>query len=542
MIEKLRALPLFPIGLGLLGAGLVLLRTHPHGVGVGHDSIYYISLAHNLAAGEGFTEFDGSGKAASVWPPLFAALLAVLGLTGADPLESARYFNAIAFGLVVFIGSLWLSRLVETRLALFLGSVAIVFSMSLVLTASFVWTETLFNLLALCSLLKLQEFLESQKLSSLVWAAALAALSSLTRYMGVSVIVTGLLLLTLHLAFRNRGKALSEKCVLLVTYSIIAMTPLSLWLVRNIVETGRITGPRGVARRSLTENVVEAAVRLGDWVVPLKGLARRLEWTVSDILAVKVAGVTLETLAAILIGVTVVASGAVLAYVLVSRGKHWLKRAPELVASPYITLSMFVVVYVGLLLWALSRVNVATFADRYVSAIYVPLAILTAVALERLWKSYHPHFPAKRAILVIGIIGFCVVFFTHTIRSNVLAVNQSFDTGMGHASVRWRNSDLVQYLQAQPLDGQLYSNAAEVVYFFGDDPTGNVYRLYDINEVVETNQQGYAADGPTYLIWVQESTYQYNYDRESLALLSESGALEQLFEGEDGVIYRVSLD
>ncbi len=69
-----------------------------------------------------------------------------------------------------------------------------------------------------------------------------------------------------------------------------------------------------------------------------------------------------------------------------------------------------------------------------------------------------------------------------------------------------------------------------------------MYRLGDVGEVTGTTQQAPGPTGVRYVIWVEESAYQYNCDREVLASLSETGEMTPIFEGEDGVIYRVADD
>ena len=100
--------------LGVLGALIILFRTHTYGVGIGSDETQYLSMAKNFAEGNGFTNFMGRHPPA--WPPLFPATLAVGVLFGLDAPDAARFLNATAFGLIVFLSGLYLARRVKSRL------------------------------------------------------------------------------------------------------------------------------------------------------------------------------------------------------------------------------------------------------------------------------------------------------------------------------------------------------------------------------------------------------------------------------------------
>ena len=86
-------------GLALLGVILVL-QTTPEGLGLSDDSIAYVAGARSLLAGQGYREaWLASNGPVTHFPPGFSAALALVGLTGIDPLRGARFVNALLFGL-----------------------------------------------------------------------------------------------------------------------------------------------------------------------------------------------------------------------------------------------------------------------------------------------------------------------------------------------------------------------------------------------------------------------------------------------------------
>ena len=93
--------------LSLVAAWSVLFTT-PWGTGTGWDQAMYIGAARDLLAGKGLTvawSMD-AGRPLTHYPPLFPAMLALLGMSGADPWDVARYVNAVLRGVDLLVVSL----------------------------------------------------------------------------------------------------------------------------------------------------------------------------------------------------------------------------------------------------------------------------------------------------------------------------------------------------------------------------------------------------------------------------------------------------
>ena len=85
--------------LAVLGAFLILAAT-PEGLGLSDDSIAYIAGARSLLAGDGYREaWLESNQPVTHFPPVFSGTLALIGLTGIDPINGARLVNALLFGI-----------------------------------------------------------------------------------------------------------------------------------------------------------------------------------------------------------------------------------------------------------------------------------------------------------------------------------------------------------------------------------------------------------------------------------------------------------
>ena len=207
-------------GVGILGTAIVLLRV-AHGVGVSGDAKYYIELARALAEGgrglewlagqatklEGYYPRTGFTLGTSaLWPPLYPALLAISGGFAFDARSVAGPFNAVAFGLTIFVAGQWMREAVRSRFLIVLGCALIAFSVTVAYWASWAFSEAAFILLAILALLNANKFLKSGERSALIWAAIFSASACLTRYSGVFLVLALVPLLALQ-----PGRGLREK-------------------------------------------------------------------------------------------------------------------------------------------------------------------------------------------------------------------------------------------------------------------------------------------------------------------------------------------
>ena len=175
------------------GVALVLARELKFGVALHLDSVLYISVARSLLAGEGFMQVFWGPMA--VWPPLYPLLLAAASLFIFDPHAVAGLVNAVIFGLTVLLVGHWLRQRLESGWLALWACLATMLSFPLVREASWAMTEPLFILTATLSLMHLDKFLREGRDASLLWAAAFAALTCLTRYIGVALVAASALLL-----------------------------------------------------------------------------------------------------------------------------------------------------------------------------------------------------------------------------------------------------------------------------------------------------------------------------------------------------------
>ncbi len=248
--------------LSALAGVLVMARQADYGVALTWDSVNYISVARNLLDGAGFTTFQGIPYES--FGPLYPLLLAAASLGIFDPHDVAGPLNAVIFGATVFVAGKYLETRLESRFLLLWGCVFLAFAIPLTFMASFAMSETAFSLFALLALVQTDKFMVKGRFPSLLWASAFSALAFLTHYQGIALVpVVALLLLS-----RPAG-AWAQRLKPVFIYASIALAPMCLWMLRNLLLYGAPAGPRGdYPFHSLADTLDGVLRHLAEWVSP----------------------------------------------------------------------------------------------------------------------------------------------------------------------------------------------------------------------------------------------------------------------------------
>ncbi len=201
-----------------------------------HDEREYLLLARNVSEGRGFVHVQPDGTPAPGEhfgrAPLYPTFLAgVVRLTGMAAGEHVALLRAIRVGQALLGGALvwlvaWLAaRAAGPRAAPAAGWLAAVYP-PLVWTPAFIWSETIFSVLALGCVAVLT--LEPGRPGRYVAAGVLAGLAVLTR----PAMLFFLPLAALWLAWRREWRGVA---LLSITCALVVLP----WTVRNAREYGR---------------------------------------------------------------------------------------------------------------------------------------------------------------------------------------------------------------------------------------------------------------------------------------------------------------
>ncbi len=431
------------IGFSLLGMIPAGLRILSHGPNLAGDAIHYLSMANAFFSGD---NYDVSGYFdITSWPPLFPILLALaakfLSLT---PLDVAGAVNLTAFGLTIFVVGKWLSQRLESRFVVMWCLLAIIFSN--VINDMVVWamSEPLFFLFVTLSLYQTDKFLSEGKRASLLWAAIFTCLACMTRYSAVVLVFTVCLLLIIQ-----RNVTFSKKVKHTVIFLPVAMLPLSLWLLKNYLFYGKAISERRLSTTSLLPSVQEN-IRLSfevleGWQIPLIALIALLPY------------------------------GLFLCWKVQERCNQ-----SFIVVNAGFTFVYFVFIFTMLTILK----DGTSLDDRYLSPLFIPLVCVTALILDGLLGYLRKRKTKKRgggvkkyiagfrsavrgstfSIALITVLSFWII---HTgfdfIDETAENIKRPRSVGAGKF---WNQSPIIQYLNAHPTDGDIFSNFPEVVHLF----------------------------------------------------------------------------
>jgi 4-amino-4-deoxy-L-arabinose transferase-like glycosyltransferase len=201
-----------------------------------HDEREYLLLARNVAEGRGFAHLQPDGTPvpgehfgrAPVYPMFLAAVIRV---TGAPPtadvplLRAIRIVQAVLGGVLVWLVAWLAGRAAGPDAARAGGWLAAVYP-PLVWTPAYVWSETLFSVLALATVAVLT--LDRRRRGLYLAAGALAGLAVLTR----PAMLFFLPLAALWLAWKREWRGV-------VRLSLACAFVIMPWTIRNAREYGR---------------------------------------------------------------------------------------------------------------------------------------------------------------------------------------------------------------------------------------------------------------------------------------------------------------
>jgi len=239
---------------------LIWLYTKYSGVGLSPDSVMYTSAARSLHTNGSLITFNNT---AITDFPVFYSVFLWLGLvvTGIDPFAAGWFLDALLFATLIFLSGFIIQKFNPgSWIYKWLMLLAILLSPALLQVYTYLWSETLFTVIILVFIISARQYFVKHTMVSLLVFAFVAALSSITRYAGVTIIGTGGLLLLM-----DRVLPLKKKITHIVIYGLAACSLLVLNLLRNILSTSRLTGPREASFTPFLKNVYYFGTVMCDW-------------------------------------------------------------------------------------------------------------------------------------------------------------------------------------------------------------------------------------------------------------------------------------
>jgi len=422
--------------LALVGIILAWITT-PWGVRVGYDSYFYLNAAENLLKGLGLSSLSGEGQLVPLthFPPFYSISLAAISLLSAgDILLAARWVAVLVYGFNLFLLGFLIFRYTSSWLAGLMSSSLFLISPIVMDTVVSAFSEGVFLACLLLALFFLTEGVENLNNRFLVSAGIASALACLTRYVGVTVVLTGVFAI-----FFLSQAPVKKKIFSAIGYVALSGLPLFLWYVRNWIVAGS------------TSNRIFAIhwPKKGNFLI---GIDTITGWFLPQAIPIQIRQYIL------LAGLIVLVIAIIL----------WARRLRK-ERSPIKTQPPFRFVLISLLfclIYSLSLLISRSFFDastRWNSRILSPLYLvgfLTVIVV--IWQAGQVAQFRWRKIMAYAAI---VALFVSYLPQSYQFLLVSYREGNGFSGAAWNNSETMRLVEQFSPSGTLYSNNPTAIYF-----------------------------------------------------------------------------
>jgi hypothetical protein len=484
----------------LAGFFLIQLFAKHSGIGVSPDSVTYISACRHLIKGVGFRSFDMLPVVDFPFAyPFFLTIISFF--TRLDPLQFGAVLNGILFGALLYTsgammnGFIGFSRWYKRILLL-----CILVSPAIQEVYSMLWSETVFLLLILIFILSLSRYLNQMTRSALIVVSFVCAGACLTRYAGVFLILTGLILICF-----NERRNWRKKIMHCFIFGSVSILPLGINVLRNFWETGLATGIRPKSEVSLLTILDYFGGVLSDWLL----IGRKS---------------ALSLLFAILV---------LLIFAVSIQARRRRKSAAGL---EYVS-AVLGLTYCGFLLVSYSITRYEPFTSRLLSPLFIPL----------LWSvsSWIPGWLSRtnnriRWMACLSVLLACAWFLNVELASDWEFYDGVKDAGIpGYREDPFLQSGIVEFLQNNKSifdnDYPVYSNAGDAFYFVTGKPSYQLPFLDFPDKVKTYYERQYKNPKPDYLVWFQNEEDLQMPALDSILQHKKMNLVKQL---PDGAVYR----
>jgi hypothetical protein len=425
---------------GVIAVWLMLYVT-PFGIGIWLDSLHYASAAESFVNGLGFVRESGCGsfKPMTHYPPFYSFILAIFSPIGLGPVRAARVVSALSFGLAVSLSGFAIYRINEKPLFALLGAGLILISPITLKTFSWALSEPLFIPLFLVGFLLLSFYFDKPSLLYLVGAGAFLGLAFLTRYVGITFIISAAIMLIINRCIDNKRKILD-----MTILGILSLGPVSLWILRNLIRMGTAADRYFDWHPPGTEAWFSLINTILGWFLPKTWISgREFTWLIVF--------VSIGTL-----------------WLVISLYSGW-KTRKLIWRSPSLELLfvMSILIYMFFLGLSLTFFDPNTaLNDRILIPVYIQLIILLVAQVGKGIKNRH-------IFLQAGILIGLGLFLVWQIQSGYKVIQDLRNDGQGYASSIWRSAMIVKKLKEfQPR--LIYTNDITAIYFLSGIPACSI--------------------------------------------------------------------
>ncbi|MCL4385347.1 MAG: glycosyltransferase family 39 protein [Cyanobacteria bacterium] len=442
---------------------LILILTSKMGPGLSPDSVAYIAAARNLLNGRGVAVLYNSNgtvplnlwqpmnvneiKHVMEWPPGYPITLSLTGIFGLNILTGARWLNAILFGLNIFITSFIIKKITNSIILPIFSGLLFVFSKDMIFNHYMIWSESLFILLAFLGLFFLINYLSENKISFLLLSAFILGLAFLTKYVGATLIIAGVI----GILFLNNEK-ISKKIIRSLIFIVISCLPIGAWFIRFMF-LGSGSSVRRINFNPVKVDEIKMMIdAITKWLLPGR-FSLNLRIVLTGIFIV------------------LVFSGFVIINKKIKNKKIELGQKQINIAS----LLFFVFICVYVLFLFITKIffdaNTDIWDIHLLSPVFVASLLIVVFFLKSILNVVNSNKITKKIITVsvyfafVIFIGFYAAYFFY---GNNIYTAGALYVGVGYSRNDWKTSQTIEKLKEFPESTLIYTNEPDAVYILAD--------------------------------------------------------------------------
>jgi hypothetical protein len=478
----------------IVASAFIYFFTRHSGIGISPDSVNYESAATNIRDHFSFTDFNGLPLVDfPLGYPFFLAFAS--WTTGIAVLQLVPVLNCLLFSGVIIFTSLIIDGSQKGSHIYKAGVLALLAcSPCLLEVYSMLWSETIFIFLILLFIVSLHKYLRSQSVFHLILVALIVAVAFVTRYAGVTLLVTGCFLLLF-----NSELVAAKKIKHLILFTLTGCSLVIINLVRNNSAAGHITGVREKAIRTVSDNFQQIGLTVSDWLPFLHGH---------------------ETMASIIFIVILLSATCFLVYYLLQQ--QYFASYQNIVTCFFVVYAFFIIIIAGI-----SRFEELT--SRLLSPLYIPMLLTGSRWIIPVMQR---SFRAKRIIIaLLALVVFAAFQYNHY-RLNAEAWEGIKDAGIpGYTEDSWTQSPAVAFVKKnkEQFTQPVYANANDAAYFL----TGIHAKALPHKEI-EQEKDAFLKQSSFYLVWFTDGE---NSDLVDIDFIRQHKKLVAVEELEGGAVY-----
>jgi hypothetical protein len=428
----------------------VILNFTKEGMGISPDSIEYIYSAKSLMNGQGLRSIHGSFynlPYQTHFPPVISILYAGLGFIFQTDnlLQISRYCNAFFLSLTLLLISHLLFIKIRLLWIPIITQIYLLTSIDFIKIYLMTWSEPLFIPLMILSLWLLSLYIANNKTKYLILSAILISIASITRYVGITLIISGLIIILTNSKYEIKYKIINS-----VIFGFISSSLLGIWIIRNYIVTSEATD-RNISFHPMNKSY------LFDFLISVKSFI--FQYPTNNNLS-------------IILGLFICLITSTIVYI----NRHLLVQFYKSNIYTHV-LIVFSIVYFLFLIFSNTFLDFTPFYFR----IIIPLLICIFLCLIFYINYYIYTLKNNYALIFIkySLFIFILIHIFSFMKFSSYGIELS-----DYSNNSWENSQTIKFVKRTPQEYIIYTSEPDAIYFLTNRSTSsylvieNDYRLF----------------------------------------------------------------